>query len=325
MSSQRQRDSEKTAEARRLIVSSASGSRESGTAAQARGAVGRRAGSTAGASPLQRRLLFLLAALGTLYLIWGSTYLGIRIAIDTIPPLLMASTRFAIAGALLCAWSVRRGDTSGDRPGRSQWMATSIVGVLLLAGGNGGVTWGEQFVPTGIAALLVASVPLWMVLFAHFTGDDRLSWPVAVGLGLGVVGVALLVQPSGGAGHLLGPLPPLGPPISWAPGSVHAPRPPLPRRPLVSTGQAPPATAGRGRGPLLVRQPGDRRRARLGVPGRGDHGASGGGRRGDHRCGGAGPERAGAAPVVRAGPAGTPPAIPKGPRRGSLSIGSPES
>src|SRR5258708_11910581 len=202
MSSQRQRDVQKAVEVRRLIDASANRSRASGTAPQAPDAIGRRAGSTAGASPLQRRLLFLLAALGTLYLIWGSTYLGIRIAIDTIPPLLMASTRFAIAGALLFAWSVRRGDTSGDRPGRSQWMATSIVGVLLLAGGNGGVTWGEQFVPTGIAALLVASVPLWMVLFAHLTGDDRLSWPVAVGLVLGVVGVGLLVQPSGG-GHLL--------------------------------------------------------------------------------------------------------------------------
>ena len=235
MSSQRQRDIEKTAEARRLIASSAGGSRESGTAARAPEANGRPAGSTPESSPLQPRLLFLLAALGTLYLVWGSTYLGIRIAIDTIPPLLMASTRFAIAGALLFAWSVRRGDTSGDRPGRSQWMATSIVGVLLLAGGNGGVTWGEQFVPTGIAALLVASVPLWMVLFAHFTGDDRLSWPVAVGLVLGVVGVGLLVQPSGG-GHLLGSLVILGAAISWAAGSVYARRAPLPRRPMVSTG-----------------------------------------------------------------------------------------
>jgi drug/metabolite transporter (DMT)-like permease len=235
MSSQRQRDIEKTAEARRLIDSSATRSRESGTAAQAPGAVGHLTGSSPQSSAVQPRLLFLLAALGTLYLVWGSTYLGIRIAIDTIPPLLMAATRFAIAGALLFAWSVRRGDTAGDRPGRSQWMATSIVGVLLLAGGNGGVTWGEQFVPTGIAALLVASVPLWMVLFAHFTGDDRLSWPVAVGLVLGVVGVALLVQPSGG-GHLLGSLVILGAAISWAAGSVYARRAPLPRRPMVSTG-----------------------------------------------------------------------------------------
>src|SRR5258708_7914866 len=103
MSSQRQRDIEKTAEARRLIVSSASGSRASGTAAQAPGAVGRPAGSTPGSSPLQPRLLFLLAALGTLYLIWGSTSLGIRIAIDTTPPLLIASTRFASTVALIFA------------------------------------------------------------------------------------------------------------------------------------------------------------------------------------------------------------------------------
>ena len=86
------------------------------------------------------RLALVAAALGTLYIVWGSTYLGIRIAIHTIPPLLMASIRFAIAGVLLYAWSVRRGDTAGDRPGRRQWIATAIVGVLLLAGGNGGVS-----------------------------------------------------------------------------------------------------------------------------------------------------------------------------------------
>src|SRR5260370_34799311 len=104
-------------------------------------------------------------------------------------------------------------------------MSAAIVGVLLLAGGNGGVSWGEQFVPTGIAALLVASVPLWMVLFAHFTGDDRLSWPVAVGLVLGVAGVGLLVQPPRG-GDLLGSRWILGAASSCAAGSPYAVRPP---------------------------------------------------------------------------------------------------
>ncbi len=198
MSSQRQRDIEKAVARRRVIDSSASRPRESGTAAPAP-----IPSSTPGGSPVQPRLLLLLAAL---------------------------------AGALLYAWSVRRGDTAGDRPGRSQWISTAIVGVLLLAGGNGGVSWGEQFVPTGVAALLVASVPLWMVLFAHFTGDDRLSLPVSAGLVLGLAGVALLVQPSGNAGHLLGSLVILGAAISWAAGSVYARRAPLPRRPLVSTG-----------------------------------------------------------------------------------------
>jgi drug/metabolite transporter (DMT)-like permease len=149
----------------------------------------------------------------------------------------MASTRFAIAGVLLYAWAVRQGDTAGDRPGRRQWIATAIVGALLLAGGNGGVSWGEQFVPSGVAALLVASVPIWMVVFAHFTGDDRLSWPVAIGLLVGIVGVAILVQPSGDSSHhLLGSLVILGAAIAWAAGSVYARRAPLPRRALVATG-----------------------------------------------------------------------------------------
>lgn len=232
MSAQRQRDIEKAVARRRQIDNSASRPRESGAAAQ--GSLPSEAVST---SPGRTRLLFVLAALATLYLVWGSTYLGIRIAIHTIPPLLMASARFAIAGVLLYAWSVRRGDTAGDRPSRSQWLATAIVGVLLLAGGNGGVSWGEQFVPSGVAALLVASVPIWMVVFAHFTGDDRISWPVAGGLVIGLAGVALLVQPSGaGTNHLLGSLVILGAAFSWAAGSIYARRAPLPRRPLVSTG-----------------------------------------------------------------------------------------
>lgn len=236
MSSQRQRDIEKAVDRRRLIDSSASRPRESGAAAPAQ-SPGTTEEFTPASTPVRPRLLLVLAALGTLYLVWGSTYLGIRIAIHTIPPLLMASVRFAIAGVLLYAWSVRQGDTTSDRPGRRQWVSTAIVGVLLLAGGNGGVSWGEQFVPSGVAALLVASVPIWMVVFAHFTGDDRLNWPVAVGLGIGIVGVGLLVLPSGeSGGHLVGSLVILGAAFTWAAGSVYARRAPLPRRPLVSTG-----------------------------------------------------------------------------------------
>src|SRR5258708_9003290 len=181
MSSQRQRDVQKAVEGRGWMDASGNRSGASGTAPQAPDAIGRPGGSAPEAPAVQPRLLFLLAALGTLYLVWGSTYLGIRIAIDTIPPLLMASTRFAIAGALLFAWSVRRGDTSGDRPGRSQWMATSIVGVLLLAGGDGGVDRGEQVRPTRNAAFVGSILPLLIVLFSHFTRHDRLRWPVPLG------------------------------------------------------------------------------------------------------------------------------------------------
>ena len=238
MSSQRQRDIEKAVARRRLVDNSASRSRESGTAAAGpTSSSGQGPSQSPAGSSGRPRLALIVAALGTLYLVWGSTYLGIRIAIHTIPPLLMASTRFAIAGVLLYAWAVRQGDTAGDRPGRRQWIATAIVGALLLAGGNGGVSWGEQFIPSGVAALLIASVPIWMVVFAHFTGDDRLTWPVAIGLLVGIGGVAYLVQPSGESGnHLAGSLVILGAAVAWAAGSVYARRAPLPRRPLVATG-----------------------------------------------------------------------------------------
>jgi drug/metabolite transporter (DMT)-like permease len=233
MSSQRQREAEKAADLRRMIRS-ASRPRESG--AEAPSPVPSTVPSPA-PSTVRPRLALVIAALGVLYLVWGSTYLGIRIAIDTIPPLLMASVRFAVAGVVLYVWAVRQGDTRGDRPGRKQWVASAVVGVLLLAGGNGGVTWGEQFVPTGIAALLIASVPIWIVVFAHFTGDDRITWPVAVGLLIGIVGVGILVQPAGvSAAYLLGSLVILGAAFAWAAGSVYARRAPLPRRPLVATG-----------------------------------------------------------------------------------------
>jgi len=237
MSSQRQRETEKAADLRRMIRS-ASRPRESG--AEAPSPAPSEISSpppSRPASTVRPRLALVIAALGVLYIVWGSTYLGIRIAIDTIPPLLMASVRFALAGIVLYVWAVRQGDTRGDRPGRKQWIASAVVGVLLLAGGNGGVTWGEQFVPTGIAALLIASVPIWIVVFAHFTGDDRLTWPVAVGLLIGIVGVGILVQPAGvSAAYLLGSLVILGAAFAWAAGSVYARRAPLPRRPLVATG-----------------------------------------------------------------------------------------
>jgi drug/metabolite transporter (DMT)-like permease len=246
---QRQRDTERAAERRRLIKD-AKRPRESGAAAFSAGFSQASPSTPSGApssspspapaptpSAKRPRLALVVAALGVLYLVWGSTYLGIRVAIDTIPPLLMASVRFALAGIVLYFWAVRQGDTRGDRPGRRQWVATAVVGVLLLAGGNGGVTWAEQFVPTGVAALLIASVPIWIVVFAHFTGDDRITWPVAVGLAVGIVGVAILVQPGADSGkHLAGSLVLLAAAFAWAAGSVYARRAPLPRRPLVATG-----------------------------------------------------------------------------------------
>ena len=104
-------------------------------------------------------------ALLVVYVVWGSTYLGILLAIRTIPVFLMGALRFSIAGALLYAWSIRRGDRVADRPGRRQWLAAALVGALLLLVGNTAVAWAELRVATGIASLVIATVPIWMALF----------------------------------------------------------------------------------------------------------------------------------------------------------------
>jgi len=175
-----------------------------------------------------------LLAFGAVYLIWGSTYLAIRFAIGTIPPLLMAGVRFLIAGSALYAWSRSRG---APRPTPAQWRAAFVVGGLLLVCGNGAVVTAEQWVPSGLTALLVGAVPLWMVLVDWGWGMRvRPSGRVAAGLLGGFAGLALLVgAPGAGTGGLralFGSLLVIGGALAWATGSIysrHAPRPSRPR------------------------------------------------------------------------------------------------
>jgi drug/metabolite transporter (DMT)-like permease len=175
-------------------------------------------------------------ALVIVYVIWGSTYLAIREAVLTIPPLLMASARFLLAGGGLYLWAIRRGDTDGDRPGRRQWIACTVVGGLLLLGGNGGLAWAEQRIPTGIAALVIATVPLWMVIVGFVWFRDRVGMREVLGLAVGFGGLVLLVGlPGEGHLDLMGLLVTVGAAASWATGSVYSKHAPLPRRPLVST------------------------------------------------------------------------------------------
>ncbi|MGH2739720.1 MAG: EamA family transporter [Actinomycetota bacterium] len=171
-------------------------------------------------------------ALATVYIVWGSTYLAIRVAVRTMPPLLMASTRFLIAGALLYVWAIRRGDRAGDRPTRAHWRSALIVGSALLLGGNGLVVIAEQTVDSGIASLLVATVPLWMVLMSRFALREGVSWAEGIGVVVGFAGVALLVQPGNGGG-VVGPLLLVFASVSWAAGSLYARNAPLPARSLV--------------------------------------------------------------------------------------------
>ncbi|MEZ4669711.1 MAG: EamA family transporter, partial [Anaerolineae bacterium] len=140
----------------------------------------------------------LIAAFAIVYVIWGSTYLAIGYAIDTIPPLLMASVRFLIAGGALYAMARWRGAAP---PLRIHWRSTLIIGALLFLGGNGGVTWSEQFVPTGLASLVVAIVPVWVVLLEWLLPNGRRpTMPVIIGVLVGLAGMALLVSSNGSSG-----------------------------------------------------------------------------------------------------------------------------
>ena len=176
----------------------------------------------------------LAAALGTVYVVWGSTYLAIAVADRSLPPLLMLSVRFLLAGGILYAWAARRGELAAERPRRREWTAAAVVGGLLLVVDTGGVAWAEQRVPSGIAALLLASVPLFMALLDRLCFGVRIGGAAAVGIALGLLGVALLAGPSGGRLDALGVVALLVAAFAWAAGSAYAHVAPLPRRPLVS-------------------------------------------------------------------------------------------
>jgi len=167
-----------------------------------------------------------------IYLIWGSTYLGIRVAVETIPPFLMASGRFLIAGGLLAAWIAF---TKGFRPTARQWFDNAIIGALLLLGGNGLVSWSEQRVPSGIATLIISVGPVFIVLLdwlVHAFSKDgtKGTKPTTLtfaGLGLGFAGLAVLVGPDvlhDGVGHLHGPsvLGLVGACFFWGVGSIYS-------------------------------------------------------------------------------------------------------
>lgn len=188
-----------------------------------------------------RRSVLAWIALSTVYVVWGSTYLAIRVGVRHFPPLLFAGFRYVIAGVLLYPIAIRvraRGSRLGSksdghktyvRPNARAWLACAIVGILLLFGGNGGVTYAERSLPSGFAALLVATVPVWMVLFARPLQGARISPRALAGLVVGLAGVAALVGNSvTGPGHLIDVGIVLCGAGSWALGSVSSSRLPLP-------------------------------------------------------------------------------------------------
>lgn len=191
---------------------------------------------TASGEPTPSRGLVITAFIA-LYVIWGSTYLAIRYAVDTLPPFMMAGARFLLAGAILVLWAKWR---DGARATRSNWRAATIAGGLLLAGGNGAVVWAEQRVPSGLAALLVAAMPFWMVLAEWLRpGGTRPRLGVAVGIVIGMIGIVILVGPGSLAGERVDPAGAgalVFGSLSWAIGSLYSRHSDLPRNPLFATG-----------------------------------------------------------------------------------------
>jgi drug/metabolite transporter (DMT)-like permease len=180
----------------------------------------------------------IIAAFASIYVVWGSTYLAIRYAVQTIPPFLMGGIRFVVSGLLLYLWARSRG---APRPTRLHWRNAVIAGGFLLLGGNGAVVWAEQFVPSGLTALLVSILPFWLVIIEWVRPPrKRPSGAVLVGLILGFVGIIVLVGPSDLGGHgdvsSLGALILILGSLSWAIGSFWSRDAQLPESGLLTTG-----------------------------------------------------------------------------------------
>ena len=175
-----------------------------------------------GITPPPRARLFL--AFSAIYIIWGSSYLGIRVAIETIPPFLMAGVRFVIAGAILYVLARARGAAP---PARGHWPPSVVLGTLLLVGGNGTVVWAEQWLPSGLTSLIVSLEPIWIVILL-WLGPRRArpEWRVVFGMLWGFAGAALFVSPAelvrGPRVDITGALVLIGGSVSWACGALYS-------------------------------------------------------------------------------------------------------
>jgi drug/metabolite transporter (DMT)-like permease len=178
-------------------------------------------------------------ALGVVYLAWGSTFIALAIAVRDLPPLLTLAIRHFVAGAILLAFALPRGDREGDGIGWTQIRAGFVLGFLLFVLSHGSLAWAQQTVPAGVAALLVGSIPIWMALFDRVAFGRRLRGSAYVGFALGFLGLAFLVDPFGeGSVDRLGAIAIVLGAGTWAAGSLYSRGAPLPRRPLVAAGLA---------------------------------------------------------------------------------------
>jgi drug/metabolite transporter (DMT)-like permease len=178
-------------------------------------------------------------ALGTIYIVWGSTFTAITIAVRDVPPLAAMGMRHVTAGAILLLWALPRGDRLRDRIGWRQVRAGFLFGGALFLCSHGGLAWAQQRIPSGAAALLVGSIPLWMALLDRVVFGKRLHRSANLGLFAGFVGLAFLFDPFGsGSIDRVGAVVAVLAAFAWAAGSLYSRGAPLPERPLVSAGLA---------------------------------------------------------------------------------------
>jgi drug/metabolite transporter (DMT)-like permease len=176
-------------------------------------------------------------ALLTIYLVWGSTFIALAITVRDLPPLLSMAIRHLLAGALLLAWALPRGDREGDRIGAPQVLAGFVFGGLLFLIGHGSLAWAQQTVPAGVAALLVGTIPIWMALLDRVFFGKRLRSSAYVGFVLGFVGLTFLLDPFGeGSIDRIGAMAIILGALAWSAGSLYSRGAALPKRPLVSAG-----------------------------------------------------------------------------------------
>lgn len=177
-------------------------------------------------------------ALLAVYVIWGSTYLAIAFVVQTMPPLLSAGIRFIVAGLIFLGWCALRGAFRQERPTLRHWAAAAIVGGLLLLGGNGLVMLAQERIPSGVAALLVGTLPIWLAVLDGVVNRQGVSRLVVAGLVAGLLGVAILVVPGANleAVEPIGAAMVIGASLSWAVGSLYARGATLPKSRILSTG-----------------------------------------------------------------------------------------
>ncbi len=176
-------------------------------------------------------------ALGTIYIVWGSTFMAIDLAVRTIPPFIAMGARHVFAGSVLLLWGLARGPR--ERIGKPQLVATAIFGAALFLGGHGSLAWAQQEIPSGVAALIIATIPLWVAIFDRLVFGKRLAGRAILGLAIGFGGVAVLVDPVGGGPiDTVAALVALFAAASWAGGSLYSRDAPMPQNAFVAAGLA---------------------------------------------------------------------------------------